>query len=70
MGLVIKISFCYDWSRTYFVQNMDETEAKEKAFKMFKQTSSCYLPDTLEEAVNDMDRFSIEVIAEVEQIIL
>lgn len=69
MGLVIEISFCYDWYRTYFVQNLNEKEAKEKAFKMFKQTMSCYLPDTLEEAIKD-DSFSIEVIAEIEQIII
>lgn len=69
MGLVIKIDYCYDWNRVYFVQNMDETEAKEKAFKMFKQTMSCYLPETLEEAIKD-DRFSIKVITEVEQIII
>lgn len=30
---------------------------------------SCYLPDTLEEAA-EKDSFSIEVVAEVEQIIL
>lgn len=30
---------------------------------------SCYLPDTLEEAIKD-DSFYIEVIAEVDQIIL
>lgn len=69
MGLVIKISYCYYWERTYFVQNMDETEAKERAFKMFKQTMNCCLPDTLEEAIKD-DSFSIEIITEVEQIIL
>lgn len=69
MGLVIKISFCFDWSMTYFVQSIDETEAKEKAFKMFKQTASCYLPETLEKAIED-NRFSIDVLAEVEQIIL
>ncbi len=69
MGLVIRIDYCYDWNRTYFVQDINEEEAKEKAFKMFKQFMSCHLPDTLEEAVKD-DRFSIEVIAEVEQIIL
>lgn len=69
MGLVIEIRFCWDWKRTYFVQSMDEIEAKEKAFKMFKQTSSCYLPETLVEAIED-DRFSIDVLVEVEQIIL
>lgn len=68
MGLVIKIEFCCKWERTYFVQSLNEFEAKEKAFKMFKQTVNCSLPDTLAEAENDKDRFSIEVIAEVEQI--
>lgn len=69
MGLVIKISYCYDWERTYFVQNLNETEAKRKAFKMFKDTMSCYLPDTLEEAERD-DNFFIEIIETIEQIIL
>lgn len=69
MGLVIEVSFCCDWKCVYFVQNMDEIEAKEKVFKMFKQTMSCHLPDTLEEAIKD-DRFFIEILAEVEQIIL
>ena len=69
MGLVIEISFCYDWKCTYFVQNMDEKEAKERAFKMFRQTMSCHLPDTLEEVEKD-ENFLIEIIAEVEQIIL
>lgn len=69
MGLVIEISFCCDWKCVYFVQNTDEAEAKEKAYKMFKQTMSCHLPDTLEEAIKD-DRFLIEILAEVEQIIL
>lgn len=69
MGLVIEVSFCCDWKRTYFVQNMNEEEAKEKAFKMFKQGASCSLPDTLTEAIID-ERFSIEVIAEIDQIVL
>lgn len=69
MGLVIEIWAYGDWQRTYFVQDLDEMSAKEKAFKMFKQTTSCALPDTLEELENDSG-FSIEVIAEVDQIIL
>lgn len=68
MGLVINISYYWDWKCTYFVQNMDEIEAKEKAFKMFKQTMSCYLPDTLKEAEKN-ESFSIEIVAEVEHII-
>ena len=58
MGLVIKISFCYDWERIYFVQDLNETEAKEKAFKMFKDTMSCYLPDTLEEAERIVEQWN------------
>lgn len=69
MGLVIKISYGYDWEKTYFVQCMDETEAKKKAFKMFKDTQSCWLPDTLEEAEQD-DNLICEIIAIVEQIII
>lgn len=69
MGLVIKITAYYDWERIYFVQSLDETEAKEKAFKMFKQLVNCCLPDTLEEAEKN-EGIYIEIITEVEQIIL
>lgn len=69
MGLVIKISFSYKWERTYFVQTLNEAEAKEKAFKMFKQLMSCYLPDTLAEANKD-ENFYIEVVTTIEQIII
>ena len=69
MGLVVNIWAYGDWERTYFIQDLDRERAKEKAFRMFKQTMSCYLPDTLEELENDSG-FSIEIIAEVEQIIL
>jgi len=68
MGLVIEVSYSCDWYCTYFVQSLNEEEAKEKAFKMFKQTKSCYLPDTLEEAIKK--GFYIKVVAEVDQIIL
>lgn len=69
MGLVVRISYCYKWEVTYFVQCANEREAKLKAYKMFKDTESCYLPDTLDDADKDND-FSCEVIAKVEQIIL
>ena len=35
---------------------------------MFKQSTSCYLPDTLEEAEND-DGISIEIVAKVEHVL-
>lgn len=69
MGLVIEVSFSCSWHCIYFVQSINHEEAKEKAFKIFKKTKSCYLPDTLEEAIKD-DSFYIEIIAEVDQIIL
>ena len=69
MGLVIRIDAYADWTRTYFVQELDVSEAKRKAFDMFKKTVSCYLPETVEEAETD-DAILIEVIGEVEQIIL
>lgn len=69
MGFVINICAYWDWDRTYFVQSMCETESKEKAYKMFRQTMSCHLPDTLEGAEND-DGISIEIVAKVEQIII
>ena len=68
MGLVVEIDAYGEWSCTYLVQTLDETEAKEKTFKMFKQSVSCYLPDTLEEAEKD-DGISIKVVAEVEHIL-
>ena len=49
--------------------NVYREEAKQKAYKMFKSTMSCTLPETLEEAEQD-DSFYLEVIADVEQIIL
>lgn len=36
MGLVIRISAYGTWDRTYFVQDFDESDAKEKAFNIFK----------------------------------
>lgn len=68
MGLVIEIWYSCSWHRTYFVQEMNEEDAKRKAFEMFKNMS-CRLPNTLEEATKD-DSFIIEVVAEVDQIIL
>lgn len=69
MGIVIRIGFGYKWEETYFVQCMNEELAKEKAFNMFKETHSCYLPNTIEEADKD-DNFYIEVVGKVTQIIL
>ncbi|MBQ2397136.1 MAG: hypothetical protein II304_08915 [Bacteroidales bacterium] len=69
MGIVIRICAYGEWERIYFVQSCNESEAKEKAYEMFKQTMSCYLPDTLELAETN-DGFFIEIVAEVEQIIL
>lgn len=37
---------------------------------MFKQTVSCCLPDTLEEAEKDVDEFFITVVTEIDKIIL
>lgn len=70
MGLIVKVVAYYEWQTTYFVQCMDEQEAKEKAFRMFKQTVSCYLPDTLEEAEKNEDSFYIDIITSIDQIIL
>lgn len=73
MGLVIRISAYFDWGRTYFVQDLDETRAKQKAYEMAKQTFGCNLPDTLEEAeaMNDTGvPICIEVLETIEQIIL
>ncbi len=69
MGLVIRISAYADWECTYFVQELDITEAKRKAFDMFKKTMSCYLPETVEVAEAEESIF-IELLCEVEQIIL
>lgn len=69
MGTVIKINAYGEWERTYFVQDCDEDSAMEKAYKMFKQTMSCYMPETLENVKQDNGIY-IEVLARVEQIIL
>lgn len=69
MGFAIKISAYGEWERTYFVQGYDESEAKLKAFRMFKGTMTCYLPETIKEA-EENEGFYIEVLAEIEQIIL
>lgn len=69
MGLVINIGCYGEWSSTYFVQTTDELEAKEKAFKAFRQTASCYLPDTIEEAEN-CNGFYIEVADTVDAILV
>lgn len=69
MGLVVKISAYYDWEATYFVQTLDETEAKEKAYKIFKQSMSCDIPDTLEEAENN-DGIYIEIVTTIDHILI
>lgn len=68
MGIVIKINAYGTWECTYLVQTLNGDEAKEKAYKMFKQEVSCYLPDTLEEAEND-DGIYIQILAQVEHIL-
>ena len=68
MGFCIKISACYEWSCTYFVQGANEQNAIERAYNMFKDTVSYNCPNTLSEALSS-DSISIDVLAEVEQII-
>lgn len=50
MGFAIRITAYYDWDMTYFVQETDEVRARRKAYERAKETWSCTLPDTLEEA--------------------
>lgn len=69
MGIVVRICAYYDWDRTFFVQTLDEHEAKQKAWKMAKQYFSCYMYDSLEEAEED-ERIYIHVMAAVDQIII
>ncbi len=69
MGFAIKISAYGEWKITYFVQGANELKAKKRAFEMFKDTESCYLPETIEEA-EQSDGIYIEVLATIEQIIL
>ena len=69
MGLVITINAYYDWELTFFVQSYDETEAKEKAYKMFRQSAGCYVPDTLEKAEQD-ECISISIVAKVDNVLL
>lgn len=69
MGLVVKISAYYDWEATYFVQTLNETEAKEKAYKIFKQSMSCSLPDTLEQAENNNNIY-IEIVTTIDHVLI
>ena len=69
MGFCIKISACYEWSCTYFVQGANEENAIKRAYKMFRDTVSYCCPDTLEDA-RESESISIKVLAEVEQIII
>lgn len=65
MGIVIRIDYFPKWGATYFVQTLIEQEAKERAFRMFKQEMSCYLPDTIEGAEQE-ECFLLEVVARVD----
>ncbi len=68
MGIVVCVSAYGEWRRTYFVQTLDEFEAKEKAYEMSKMIFNCNLPDTLDEA-EENESIIIEIITEVETII-
>lgn len=69
MGFAINVSAYLDWEMTYFVQETDEERARQKAYQRAKETWSCVLPDTLEEA-DASDRVYVETLAKVDQIIL
>lgn len=69
MGFCIKISACYEWSCTYFVQGANEENAIKRAYEMFRDSVSYNCPKTLEEA-REGESISIKVLAEVEQIII
>nr|DAQ37478.1 MAG TPA: hypothetical protein [Caudoviricetes sp.] len=69
MGFAIRITAYFDWDMTYFVQETDEERAKRKAYQRAKETWSCTLPDTLEEA-DASDRVYVETLGTIEQIIL
>lgn len=69
MGFCIKINYCYDWECTYFVQGSNKDNAIKRAYEMFRDSSSCCCPSTVEKALND-DSTSIDVLAVVEQIII
>lgn len=69
MGFAINVSAYFDWEMTYFVQETDEERARRKAYQRAKETWSCVLPDTLEEA-DASDRVYVETLAKIEQIIL
>ena len=69
MGFAINVSAYLDWEMTYFVQETDEERARRKAYQRAKETWSCVLPDTLEEA-DASDRVYVETLAKIDQIIL
>lgn len=77
MGIVIDINIGYEWEHTYFVQTLDETEAKQKAYKMAKQefkminNNFLNIPDTLEEVKNQDDiMIGIDIIGQVDHILI
>ena len=69
MGFAVRVVAYFDWEMTYFVQETDEEKARQKAYQRAKETWSCVLPNTLEEA-DTSDRIYIETLAEIDQIIL
>ena len=69
MGFAVRIVAYFDWGMTYFVQETDEEKARQKAYQRAKETWSCVLPDTLEEA-DASDRVYVETLAKIDQIIL
>lgn len=70
MGFAIKITYNWDYYTTYFVQGAIEREATEKAYKMFRDTTTRYtLPESMADAIEN-EVVYIEVLAEIDQIIL
>ncbi len=70
MGFAIQIgAYGGEWEATYFVQGANESRAKKRAYEMFKETVSCAIPDTIEEA-EQKNYIYIKVLATIEQIIL
>lgn len=69
MILVFNIKYCYDYERTYVVHSLSKLEGKQKAFKAFKESTTCNIPDSLEEAEKD-ESFLIRFISKADGIIL
>lgn len=70
MGFAVTVRRYSDYRMTYFVQEINEERAKQKAYQRAKETWDCYMPETLEEFERQENIGWIEVDTKIDQIIL